>query len=406
MYTADSLKHHPFFLCRPPASLEKYCVNYTSPVYLYAKEAITRQYEILKKYLPTNFKISYAVKSNPNKKILKHICSLGVGCDIASSGELKLVLAAGFSPQNIMFTGPGKTHAEIQDAIQNKILSLSVESLQELQIVNKIAGDLGVKQTVLVRINPPYTAGESTKIIGGSGVSKFGIDIEQMDSFFQTLKTKRHVRLRGIHIFNSSQILDWEKIFVNTKNVIATAKTLCKKYHLKFSYIDLGGGFGIPYSQEEHELNVPALGTALNQWINRNTYKDFIKNTDLVLELGRFLTGFAGIYLTKVLYTKASRGTNIVIVDGGINHLARPALIGQEQPIINLTGILANRPGTEKYMIAGPLCTSLDCFDQAAELCITQPGDILALLNAGAYGFTESMPLFLSHPIAQEFIID
>ncbi len=231
-------------------------------------------------------------------------------------------------------------------------------------------------------------------------------DIEQMESFFHALKTRRHVVLRGIHIFNSSQILAWKKIFSNTKNVIATAKTLCKKYRLDFSYIDLGGGFGIPYSQKEHELNIPALGLALNQLINHNAYKDFIKNTNLVLELGRFLTGFAGIYLTKVLYTKISRETNIAIVDGGLNHLARPILIGQKHPIINLTGLLANRSGIEKYMIAGPLCTALDCFDQAAELCITKPGDILAILNVGAYGFTESMPLFLSHPVARELVID
>ncbi|CAL7959288.1 diaminopimelate decarboxylase [Gammaproteobacteria bacterium] len=400
MYTKNLLKHHPFFLCRPIASLEKYCASYTSPAYLYAKEVITWQYELLKKSLPASFKISYAVKSNPNKNILKHICDFGIGCDIASRGELKLALAAGFKPQNIMFTGPGKTPAEIRDAINNKILSLSVESLQELDIIDEIAGDLGVKQTILVRINPLYAAGEFTKIIGGSGVSKFGIDIEQMESFFHALKTKRHVVLRGIHIFNSSQILAWKKIFASTKNVITTAKTLGKKYQFNFSYIDLGGGFGIPYSQKERELNVPALGLALKQLINHNTH------ANLVLELGRFLTGFAGIYLTKVLYTKTSQGTNIAIVDGGLNHLARPILIGQKHPIINLTGLLADRSGIEKYMVAGPLCTALDCFDQAAELCITKPGDILAILNVGAYGFTESMPLFLSHPVARELVID
>jgi diaminopimelate decarboxylase len=384
--------------------LKKYCSDYSSPMYVYAKEVIAHQYELLQKFLPKKCQIFYAQKSNPNKELLEYICKLGLGCDTASVGEIKSALQAGFKPQKLMYTGPGKRAEEIKYAVKKGILSINIESIQELEIVDKIACQLGVKQTILVRINPPYQAGEEIRLIGGSGVSKFGIDIEQMDDFFSALKNKCHVSLKGIHIFNASQILDWKKIFANTKNVIDTAQSLSDKYQLEFAYIDLGGGFGIPYAHDEAPLDLPALGPALNELIRQKKYQAFLGKIELVFELGRFLSGPAGVYLTKVLYTKRSHSTNIAIVDGGLNHLARPALARQKCRMVNLTGLFEKRAGIKTYMVAGPLCTALDCFDEQAQLCETRPGDILAILNIGAYGFTESMPWFLSHPIAKEIV--
>lgn len=404
--TRDEIQKYEFFKNVSPDSLKEIVFNYDQPKFVYSKRVITHSYTKLRKNLPSNFEIFYAQKSNPNKNILRHLNSLGVGCDTASQGEMVSALEAGFENDRIMFTGPAKGESEIRFAIENNIASINVESIQELLFVDKIACEFGRTQNILVRINPVYEAGETTKIIGGTGVSKFGIDIEQIDEFFSNLKKLKNVLLKGIHIFNSSQILDWEKIYSNTKNVIDTAIALSNKYVSEVTHIDLGGGFGIPYSTDETPVNLTRLGDELFRLVNSEDYKGFLEGVDLIYEPGRFLSGHSGIYLTKVLYTKSSRGKDILLIDGGIHHLLRPALIGTQHPIINLTAYYESRLNNISYMVAGPLCTSLDTFSEGVVLPESKPGDILAVINAGAYGFTESMPLFLSHPPAKELFID
>ncbi|MCI0472029.1 MAG: diaminopimelate decarboxylase [Ignavibacteria bacterium] len=404
-FSAEQLAEHKFFSLNGIEKLKPFIENYKSPVYVYSRDVITSQYNDLKKYLPPAFSIFYAQKSNPNIEILKHIHALGAGCDTASLGEMKSAITAGFKSGQIMLTGPGKTEEEIKFAVENNILSINAESLQELETVNKIAGDCGKKQDILVRINPPFDASETTRIIGGSGVSKFGIDIEQIPQFIEHSRGLKNINLNGIHIFNSSQILDVDKIYNNTAEVINTAMKLCNDFGITVKRIDLGGGFGIPYASGEKEIDLSVLGKKLSEFLSKKEVNAFLKDVNLVFELGRFLSGQSGIYLTKVLYTKESRGTNIAITDGGIHHLVRPALIGQKHPVVNITGILENRKGNSKYLIAGPLCTSLDEFDGEALITEIKQGDILAVLNAGAYGYTESMPYFLSHkPAGEEFI--
>jgi diaminopimelate decarboxylase len=312
----------------------------------------------------------------------------------------------GFERSQIMLTGPGKTEEEIRFAIENKILSINIESFQELGIVNRIAEQNEFIQDILVRINPPFDSSEENRIIGGSGVSKFGIDLEQIPEFIELAGKMKNVNLNGIHIFNSSQILDQRKILQNTKDVINTAIHFSEKFKIEVKRIDLGGGFGIPYSAKESEVDIHQLGKGLKEFLNEEKISAFTKNIDMYFELGRYLSGLCGIYVTKVLYTKKSQGKSIAIIDGGIHHLIRPVLIGHKHPIVNLTAELEGRTETENYLIAGPLCTSLDEFDDNAELPESRPGDILAVLNAGAYGFTESMPDFLSHKKATEEFIN
>jgi diaminopimelate decarboxylase len=402
----EELIQYEFFKNVSPEAISHYITNYESPLYLYSKRVVTHSYTKLRKSLPSNFEIFYAQKSNPNKNILRHLNSLGVGCDTASLGEMDTALDAGFTADRIMFTGPAKREPELRYAVENNLMSINVESIQELILVNDIAEEYDKVQNILVRINPLYEAGETTRIIGGTGVSKFGIDIEDIDEFFKNLKKTTNVSLKGIHIFNSSQILDWEKIYNNTKNVIDTAIKLSNKYVFEVTHIDLGGGFGIPYSTEENPIDLRRLGDELFKLVDSEEYKGFLDGVDLIYEPGRFLSGHSGIYLFKVLYTKTSRGKNILLTDGGIHHLVRPALIGTGHPVVNITAYYEKRETKNNYMVAGPLCTSLDCFGEEISLPESKQGDILAVLNAGAYGFTESMPLFLSHPPAKEKFID
>jgi diaminopimelate decarboxylase len=402
----EDLQQYEFFRNVSPDAVSNYVRDYESPLYLYSKRVITHAYTKLRKSLPSNFEIFYAQKSNPNKNILRHLNNLGVGCDTASLGEMESALNSGFTTDRIMFTGPAKREEELRFAVANNLLSINVESIQELVLLNEIAQEYNNEQNILVRINPLYEAGETTRIIGGTGVSKFGIDIESIGEFFKEFKKTTNVSLRGIHIFNSSQILDWKKIYNNTKNVIDTAIKLSKEYSFEVTHIDLGGGFGIPYNEDEKQLEVTKLGDELFKLVDSKEYKGFLDGVDLIYEPGRYLSGHSGIYLFKVLYSKTSRGKNLLLTDGGIHHLVRPALIGTGHPVINLTAFFENRTGKNNYMVAGPLCTSLDSFGEEIELQDSKPGDILAVLNAGAYGFTESMPLFLSHPPAKEKFVD
>ena len=177
-------------------------------------------------------------------------------------------------------------------------------------------------------------------------------------------------------------------------------------FDFKFQRLDMGGGFGIPYAKNEKEVNISALGSKLGELLKSEEYGDFLSEMELIYEPGRYLSGMSGIYITKVLYTKVSNGRKIALVDGGIHHMIRPILIGQPHPIINLSAIYNGRDNMDKYLVAGPLCTSLDRFDTDAMLNDVRTGDILAVLNAGAYGYTESMPLFLSHKPAAEIFIN
>lgn len=385
--------------------LSSFVRNYSSPAYIYDQSIIESQYTKLRSALPEKFSIFYAQKSNPHHSILKLLKSLGAGCDTASLGEMESAFKADFEPEKIMLTGPAKTEDELTYAISNNILSINVESLQEIYKINELAEMFGKVQDILIRINPGFEAGETNRIIGGSGVSKFGIDAEQIDDVIKETMQMTNVSICGIHIFNSSQVLLWQKIFSNTKDVFDTAISLSEKYGFELKRIDLGGGFGIPYSAGEEELDVGMLGENLSSLLNEEFYSEKLKDTLLIFEPGRYLSGQCGIYLTKVLYTKTSRGKDIVMIDGGIHHLLRPALIGQPHPIVNLTAMLENRVVKSNYMVAGPLCTSLDEFGTNIEMLETKPGDILGVLNAGAYGYTESMPLFLSHPAANEILI-
>jgi diaminopimelate decarboxylase len=399
-------ENNTFFSINGKESINEFVKNYISPVFLYSKKVITHQYNILRKALPDKFKIFYAQKSNPHSEILKLLNSMGAGCDTASLGELKSALEAGFPPKRIMMTGPGKTEKELLFTIENNLLSINAESLQEIFLIDKLSAEHGKKQKILIRINPEFEAGETNRIIGGMGVSKFGIDIESISYVINQAKKLKHIKINGIHIFNSSQILDYKRIFYNIKNVIDTAKKLSTEHRLQFKLIDAGGGFGIPYLRDEEMLDTERLGNELINLINDKEYKSFLSETELISEPGRFLTGLAGVYLFRVLYTKESQGKKIAITDGGINHFIRPVLIGQKHLIINMTALIEGREDTDEFMVAGPLCTALDVFDESALLAKVNQGDILAILNAGAYGYTESMPFFLSHPAANEIFIN
>lgn len=400
------IQTNPFFTLNNFEDIYTTARNNETPCFIYSKKVIERQYNLLRDNLPDRIKIFYAQKSNPNKEILTTIRELGAGCDTASLGEMAKAIDAGFPEDKIMLTGPAKTQKELQFALSRQIYSINVESLQELELLNRLADFTDTTQEILLRINPPFEAGETNTIIGGMGVSKFGIDVDYVPEFIEIVQKMKNLTLKGIHIFNSSQILDWKRVYENTVDVIDTAMEVSRNFDIPLNRLDMGGGFGIPYSKKESELDVAKLGEKLKKLFEEPEYKEFLSGAEMMYEPGRYLSGMSGIYVTKVLYTKISNGRKIALIDGGIHHLVRPILIGQPHPIVNLSAIYNGRNDMDKYMVAGPLCTSLDRFDTTAMLNDVRPGDILAVLNAGAYGYTESMPLFLSHKPAEEIFLN
>lgn len=404
-FNIEQLRKHIFFEDLEFKAINYYLKHYRSPIFIYRKTVLKKQINRFLSYMPYRTVLYYAVKSNPNMELLQYIATAKLGCDTASYNEIKRVLTAGFPANKVIFTGPGKTERELLYAIRHNLKSINVESKAELLLVEALAGRLKKVQDVMLRINPSYDASEEVRIIGGKGTSKFGIDIGQIDEVLSVIKKLKYVRFRGIHIFNSSQILDEDKILRNTGNIIETAKELEGNNGVKFKTIDVGGGFGIPYQRGDKELNIQKLGDGMKRLMQR--YKRFLNGKEVIFELGRFISGYAGIYLTRVLYSKISCGRNVLITEGGIHHLLRPALINQPFPIVNLSAILENRDELyESYKICGPLCTSLDELSPDARLNKTKEGDILCVLNCGAYGYTESMPMFLSQTKAKEIVVN
>jgi diaminopimelate decarboxylase len=250
-----------------------------------------------------------------------------------------------------------------------------------------------------MRINPPWGIAEKRTIIGGPGAKKFGFDIETAARELESREELTHLAIEGFQVFNASNVLDADLLTENAENVVELAAELADRFHLVVSSIDFGGGFGVPYSTEETPLDLEVLSRGLARVADRAAGHPKLKDARLIFEPGRFLAAPIGIYVTRVLGTKQTMGMRYALVDGGIHHLVRPVLIGATHRVA-----IVGNPERESVpvAIAGPLCTSLDVLHPGAMLPDPRRGDLLAFENAGAYGYTESMPLFLSHEWARE----
>jgi len=246
---------------------------------------------------------------------------------------------------------------------------------------------------VNLRVHPAFEVAEGNRIIGGSGPSAFGVDEEDVPALLARAADLRHVRIRGLHVFAASNQRDAAKLLATHGAVLDLARRLRDQHGLVLEQIDLGGGLGIPYAPEEAPLDLAALGQGLADLLARHPWF----TGELILEPGRYLAGPCGVYLVRVVRTKESRGTRFAILEGGINHLLRPLLTGQAFPV----KAVGRSGGSLPTTLAGPLCTSLDRLGEVV-LPALAPGDLLAFGATGAYGFSEGMTHFLSHPVPPE----
>lgn len=364
-----------------------------TPLFVYSQSAAESSYAELRAALPKRARIAYAVKANPHGKLLACLDRLGASFDCASIGELERVQAMHVKGDRIFFAGPGKRAPELALALEMGA-RIQAEGLEDLVRIDALST---APVHVNLRVHPAFDTREERRILGGNGPSAFGIDEEQLDEVLESARGFQHVRIRGLHVFAASNQRDAGVLLDTHAQVFELARRLCDTLGEPLEQIDLGGGLGIPYRPEHQPLDVVALGRGLEQLLLDNAWFE----GELLLEPGRFLAGPCGLYLARVVRTKRSRGVDFAILEGGANHLLRPHLTGEPFPVRAQRGGGPMAGPTQPYTLAGPLCTSLDRLGDV-ELPELQPGDLLTFGQCGAYGFTEGMTHFLSHPVPPE----
>jgi len=387
--------------------------DHGSPLYVYDLDVIAARVAMLREAMPADVEVAYAVKANPSPAILRVLASLGLGADIASGGELAAATRAGFDLRRVVMTGPGKTDAELAAAIRGGVRAITIESLEEVDVLVDMASLAGRHQGLLLRLTADSTGRmtEVTPIISGAGAAKFGLLPDEVDVAIDRLRLAGAIgdpgspyEILGLHAFGASNVLDADRLAEHVRWLAAAAERVAARHGIRARILDAGGGLGIPYADHQEPLDIGRLGRAIATEMATWTDRAGLEGTRLVLEPGRFLAGPAGAYLMRVVRTKERDGRTMAVTDGGIHHVLRPALVGDAHRIVGV-GEAASREGLVPSSVVGPLCTGLDQLSGAVDLPSPRTGDLLAVLDVGAYGFTESMPLFLSHPIPAEVAV-
>nr|WP_320131514.1 hypothetical protein [uncultured Holophaga sp.] len=364
-----------------------------TPLFAYRRASASAQYTRLREALPQRVRIAFAVKSNPHPELLKVFAPLGASFDCASGGELARVATLGLPAGRVFYAGPGKRDAELAQALELGA-RVQAEGWEDLERIEAMAqGPVSVN----IRVHPAGGVEEDNRIIGGTGPSAFGVDEEDLPEFLARAAGLSKVRIRGLHLFAASNQRSARTLLATYGMVLNLGQRLQRKFGLELEQIDLGGGLGIPYTADQTPLDLAALGRGLQELLDEHTWFQ----GELIIEPGRFLSGPSGVYLAKVIRIKESRGTRFTILEGGVNHLLRPLLTGEPFPVKSLGESGPLHPTT----LAGPLCTSLDRLGEVS-LPELHPGDLLAFGSVGAYGYTEAMGDFLSHPRPPEVWVD
>ncbi len=374
-----------------------------TPFYAYERRLIRARMAELRACLPERVQLHYALKANPYPPLLSEMAQLTDGGDIASAGELNAALAAGFQPERLSFAGPAKRDDELGAALRAGI-TLNLESQGELVRVHAMGEKLGIRPRIALRINPPFELKGSGMRMGG-GAKPFGIDAECAHEILNAIKTMP-IEFQGLHIFTGSQSLNEDAIMQAHRETLALARQLLADSGLKFAHINIGGGLGIPYFPGEDRLNINKIAQNLHVLIEDHV--GWLGQAELILEMGRYLVGEAGAYVTRIIERKSSRGETFLLCDGGMHHhLALSGNLGQvirkNYPLYHAARVDA--PAQETVNVHGPLCTPLDILGHAIALPHTEVGDLLVITQSGAYGLSASPVHFLSHPPALEILL-
>lgn len=370
-----------------------------TPAFFYDIEQVRQRICRLRKTLPDDVSIHYAMKANPFAPLLAAMEPLVDGVDVASGGELAMALDAGAT--HISFAGPGKTDHELERTIGANV-TLNLESETEAGRALAIASRLNVTPRLAVRVNPPFALKGSGMKMGGLA-SPFGVDAERVPALVRHL-LGAGADWRGLHIFAGSQNLDAEAIAETQAETVTLAAEIAQAVGATPPLINLGGGFGIPYFAGDRELDIALIGARLTETLaNRPA---ILRDSRFAIELGRYLVGEAGVYLTRVIDRKESRGETFLIVDGGLHHqLAASGNFGTVVRRNYPVAVVGGQGPRETVSVVGCLCTPLDLLASQVELPRAEIGDVIAIFMAGAYGATASPSAFLGHGAAREILL-
>ncbi len=374
-----------------------------TPFYAYDRSSLRSRVASLRETLPPGIKLHYAMKANPMPAVVGFMAGLVDGIDVASAGELKVALDAGAHAQEISFAGPGKRTAELRQAVASRVL-VNLESPREVVELEAISAELGIAARVAVRVNPDFELKGSGMKMGG-GPKQFGVDVEQMPGLLADIGRAK-LAFEGFHLFAGSQNLRPESICEAQQKSFDLAVRLAAHAPLPVRFLNLGGGFGIPYFPGEQRLDIRPIADNLEGLLQRAQAE--LPQASFVIELGRYLVAEAGIYVTRVIDRKISRGQVFLVTDGGLNHhLSASGNFGQVVRK-NYPVTIGNRLGgtdTEQASVVGPLCTPLDLLADRMQLPIAQAGDLVVVFQSGAYGASASPQAFLGHAPCLEVLV-
>lgn len=374
-----------------------------TPFYAYDRELLTRRVAELRAALPVGIKIHYAMKANPMPAVVDHMARLVDGIDVASGRELKVALDSGASPHEISFAGPGKRHEELRQAVAAGIL-INIESFREVSELAAIRQATGWPVRVAVRVNPDFELKSSGMKMGG-GPKQFGVDAEQVPALLEQIG-EAGLAFEGFHLFAGSQNLRPEAIVEAQRKCFDLALRLAESAPSAVKFLNLGGGFGIPYFPGEQRLDLSSISANLAAIAVEA--KEKLPQAEIVIELGRYLVGEAGIYVCKILDRKVSRGHTFLIADGGLHHhLSASGNFGQvirkNYPVA--IGDRIGAPTSEAVSVVGPLCTPLDILADRMPLPEAHPGNLVVIFQSGAYGASASPQAFLDQPKVIEVLV-
>ncbi|GAB3976123.1 alanine racemase [Actinoallomurus acanthiterrae] len=375
--------------------------RFGTPVYIYDAEVLADAYTALRRRLHPAIDIFYSMKANPNVSVCAVLRSLGAGFEVSSLAELATARWAGGDPADVIFLGPGKSEDELRACLKYGIAAVVCESLDELATLDRLSRP-GTR--VMLRVNPAFTTKGARLSMGGKP-RQFGIDHELLLRSGPALRALRNVRVTGVHAYMGTRILDADGIVQNTAGILAAARELSAELGFPLETVDIGGGLGIAYFENEKDLDLDRLAEGVNAVV-----AEFVADHPgcrVIMELGRYLAGRCGTYVVRARYVKCSKGEWFAVTDGGMNHHMAAVGVGsfvkRNFPIhsIDRPGELADR----RYTVTGPLCTPDDVLARRVALPEVRPGDLIAVERSGAYGPTSSPVLFLSHGYPAEVLV-
>ena len=367
-----------------------------TPFYCYSTATLERHYRVFAEaFAGEQIMICYALKANSNQSVLRTLAKLGAGADVVSGGELKRALAAGVPPNKILFSGVGKTEAELRAALSSDIFCINIESEPELELLSRLAVETGKTARISVRVNPDVDAGTHAKISTGKSENKFGIPLSQARGVYARAAKLPGIEVTGADMHIGSQITDLARMETAFRILAEFVQALRADGH-NISHVDFGGGLGIPYYMDREAPPAPDAYAAMVKRVVHNL------GCTLMFEPGRMIVGNAGILVTRVIYVKHGEAKNFVVIDAAMNDLIRPTLYEAHHDILPVVKIVGERSMVAD--VVGPVCESGDYLALDRTLPAPKAGDLLAIMTAGAYGAVQS-GTYNTRPLVPEVLV-